>query len=85
MGFIVRSGKIIMTPTRAFLGATCDLDGKAVLPDECPPPHPYSPVSWDPSVTGRGFFPGALAVHFPGPDLLTLMLTPWKESYDQPR
>ena len=32
-----------MTCTRAFLGANCDLDGKAVLPEECPPPHPHPP------------------------------------------
>ena len=32
-----------MTPTRAFLGATCDPDGKAVLPEKCPPLHPHSP------------------------------------------
>ena len=75
-----------MTPTRAFLGATCDPDGKAVLPEKCPPLHPHSPeFPGTPSVTGRGFFPDALAVHVPGPDLLTLMLIPWKESYDQPR
>ena len=63
-----------MTCTRAFLGANCDLNGKAVLPEECPPPHPHPPeFPGTPSVTGRGCFPDALAVHFPGPDLLTLM------------